>query len=61
MKKITVRDVYNLNSSWIPETYIDVRHRGDIVYSGNAHGVVLTFGDREVVYFKENVICIKQV
>lgn len=43
MKKITVRDVYNLNSSWIPETYIDVRHRGDNVYSGNAHGVVLTF------------------
>lgn len=34
MKKITVRDVYNLNSSWIPETYIDVRHRGNIVYRG---------------------------
>lgn len=53
MKKITVSDVYNLNSSWIPETYIEVRHRGDTVYRGNAHRVALVFGDREVLCFKK--------
>lgn len=58
MTKFTVREVYNLNGSWIPATYIEVRQRGDIVYSGQAHGAVLAFGDREVNYFKENVICI---
>lgn len=59
MKKITVRDVYNLNDSWTPETVIEVRVGGDILYSGTAHDVALVFGVMEVVYFRKNVIGIK--